>query len=169
MTRHYRPSTSHLIGTVFKPAAVNLKQLALMIMALTFSSPSEACRESQQPSERLASAHHKGIFDAIALVRVQQATYLREQGEDAHPWRATATVERILKGSYYPSDVQFERGWGSSACDDGQTIPKAGDLWVVYFWHRPDQKMVVWISYPAAVASLADPQINISDITRNRP
>jgi hypothetical protein len=68
-------------------------------------------------------------------------------------------VEKVLVGAYASKHLSFERGWGSSACDDGRPAPKAGDLWVTYFWKRGPEDQPIWKTYPAKVAFAADPKL----------
>jgi hypothetical protein len=134
-------------------------RLFCALTAAASAVPAEACRVFLEPSERLAMGHERKIFSAVTLVRIVRAGYTSKAFSDAHPWRASAKVEQVLLGSYTTKEVQFERGFGSSACDDGRPVPKARELWVVYFWSPPDNSKVVWISYPANVAFGADPRI----------
>ena len=119
----------------------------------------QACRAAFSPAERLSMGYRAGAISAAVLVRVTEAHYTRGRFSDAHPWRATATVEGVLRGAYPARNVVFERGWGSAACDDGHAVPAAGERWVVYFWRRGPGDQPVWYSYPAQVAFAADPII----------
>ena len=125
--------------------------------ALAVSGACQACRVSLPPARRLALGYERGAISAIALVRIKQAGYTQAPFSDAHPWRASGTVERVLRGSYPHAVVSFERGFGSSACDDGRLPPKAGERWVIYFWKRGAGDQPVWLSYPATLAYAADP------------
>lgn len=122
------------------------------------STPSHACRVFLMPKKRLDSGYESAI-SAVALVRVTEAQYTHAPIADAHPWRATATVLQVFQGSYPAKTMQFQRGWGSAACDDRSPIAKAGSLWVVYFWKRAEGDQPVWQSYPADVAFKADPRL----------
>lgn len=121
------------------------------------STAAEACRVYLAPPERLAMGRSRNVFSAIALVRVDEAHHTSPAFSDTHPWRALATIRRVLSGTYPKDKVWFDRGGGSSACDDGHSVPEAGSLWVVYFWTHPDGRKLVWVSYPADVAFAADP------------
>lgn len=124
---------------------------------LTIETSSEACRVSMGPEQRLARGYAKGAISAVALVEVSRANYTSPPNGDAHPWQASATVKRVLRGPYAPQRVRFTRGWGSAACDDGHPAPKVGEQWVIYFWKRAKNDQPVWQSYPANVAYAADP------------
>ena len=106
-----------------------------------------------------------GAISAVAIVRITDAGYTRAAFGDAHPWRATATIRRLVQGSYAAQTVQFERGRGSAACDDGRPPPKAGEVWVIYFWKRADGDQPVWLSYPASLAFEADPRLRASGLS----
>ena len=123
--------------------------------------PTLACRINLPPKERTAHGYVSGAISAVVLVRVASSAHTAEPSGDAKPWRAVATVERVVRGSYLPAQVVFERGWGSSACDDGHLIARVGELWVVYFWKQADGKQLVWQSYPAATAFRADTGLSI--------
>ena len=133
--------------------------VAASMLACT-ASPAQACRGYIPPAGRLAMGHGNNIFSTIALVRIDEAHYTSAAIGDAHPWRASATVQNVLSGTYTEDHVRFDRGWGSSACDDGRPAPEAGSLWVVYFWTHPDGRKLVWITYPADVAFAADPLLS---------
>jgi hypothetical protein len=132
---------------------------AAAMATLPLATPSQACRFAQSAEDRLASGYASKAISAVALVRITKAGYIGPAAGDAHPWRASATVLRVLRGSYAGHRLSFERGWGSSACDDGRPPPKAGELWVVYFWSRGPGDQPVWKTYPADVARAADPKI----------
>lgn len=136
--------------------AVLRMAVAASMMACT-ANPAQACRGYMPPTARLAMGHSSNIFTTIALVRVDEAHYTGAAFGDSHPWQASATTQKVLSGTYVKDHVRFDRGWGSSACDDGRPAPKAGSLWVLYFWTHPDGRKLVWISYPADVAFEADP------------
>ena len=127
-----------------------------------FSTTSHACRVNLMPKERLAMGYESRAISAAVLVRVTGAQYTRDPVADAHAWRASARILRVLRGTYPAKSVQFDRGWGSAACDDGHPRAKAGEHWVVYFWQPADGRQRVWQSYPAEVAFKADPRIGSS-------
>ncbi|MES2442930.1 MAG: hypothetical protein V4574_08875 [Pseudomonadota bacterium] len=133
--------------------------IAIAGALLAMPSPSRACRVYLAPAQRLAMGYDSGAISAVALVRITGAGYTGVRRGDAHPWRASATVRRLLRGSHTATSVGFERGWGSAACDDGRPPPKAGEVWVIYFWKRPDGEQAVWLTYPASVAFEADPRL----------
>jgi hypothetical protein len=128
---------------------------ALTVIMLTVQ-PASACRVFLGAEERVSSAYRRGDVTAVLLVHVEQATYTREQLDDAHPWQATAATKRLLWGTYSGSQVSFHGGESSAACDLGYSIPSAGDEWVVYI-----SKMdgLVWIALPKQAALQADPSI----------
>jgi hypothetical protein len=127
--------------------------------AVAGASPSSACRVYLPPERRLAMGYERGAISAVALVRVTSAGYTRAPIGDAHPWRALATIQRLFRGSYPAPVARFDRGMGSAACDDGRPPPKAGELWVIYFWQRGRGDQPVWQSYPADIAFRADPRL----------
>lgn len=101
----------------------------------------------------------------VALVRISEARHLtfpvsrelrrRTPGYE-DPWRATAFVTRLLVGQQSPELVIFDRGWGSSACDDGTSMPRKGDKWVVYYVSGDHGEADVLETYPLHVAMRAD-------------
>lgn len=124
--------------------------------------PVQACRVRLSPEENLHGAYEKGIFSSVAVVTIADAKYTQQPISDAHPWSATANVDLLLFGSFEPNTVTFERGWGSTACDDGHPLAQTGEKWVVYFWKHPERGQLVWASYPLEVASAADPMVERS-------
>jgi hypothetical protein len=108
----------------------------------------------------LAGGYKSGAISSVAIVRITGAEYTGEPVGGAHPWQASADIERIIQGSPPAQTVRFERGWGSAACDDGRPPPTIGELWVVYFWRRSSGDQPVWQTYPADVAFEADPRIH---------
>ena len=131
--------------------------LALAVTAI--ATPSAACRVALPPEQRIAMGYQRGTISAVLLVQVKAAKYTAAAFSDAHPWQATATVERVLRGSYPAKVVRFTRGWGSAACDDGHPVAKSGEKWVVYLWKRRDGDQTVWQTYPARIAFAADPRL----------
>lgn len=140
-----RKCVQHLTGTIG----------LLTVITLTVQ-PASACRVMHSPEERVSSAYLRDDVIAVVLVHVEQATYIREQSYDAHPWQATATTKSLLRGIYTGSQVIFYGGESSAACDLGYSIPSAGDEWIVYI-SRKDSR--VWIALPKQVALQADPNI----------
>lgn len=128
------------------------------VLALA-SAPVEACRVRLSPQEKLNGGYAREIFSSVALVTIADAKYTGEAISDTHPWSATANVDHLLLGSFEPKTVTFERGQGSSACDDGHPLAQIGEKWIVYFWKHPQRGQLVWASYPLQVASAADPVV----------
>ena len=124
---------------------------------LVTATPSEACRAHRSPEQRLAGGCKSGAISSVALVRISGAEYTAAQMGDAHPWRASATIVRVVQGSYSGKTVRFDRGNGTSMCDDGLPPPAVGEAWVVYFWKSTKTDEAVWVSYSAKVAYAADP------------
>ena len=144
----------------YVPAVIrNALLSAVAIATLIVATPSYACRVNLPPDRRLARGYAVQAISAVALVRITAAQYTQPAFGDARPWRAFAKVKRTLHGSYAPRTLSFDRGWGSAACDDGRSLPKTGELWVIYFWTRGTGDQPVWQSYPLEVARRADPMI----------
>lgn len=148
----------------YDPSMPKLRWILLFLSALCgIAPPIQACRSNQPPPERLARGYDRKIISAVALVRITNAKYLAEPIADSHPWRVSGRIERVYRGGFATETVQFERGFGSSWCDDGEAMPNPGDLWVVYYWKMPEGKQAVWQSYPMKVAIGADPRLPSSD------
>jgi hypothetical protein len=133
-----------------------------MLSTIAIATPSEACRAWRSPQQKLADGYRISAISAVALITIKTAEYTAEPSADAHPWSASAKIDRVVFGSYDGKSVSFGRGWGSAACDEGYPLPKPGDRWVVYFWKRPEGDQIVWATYPLAIASNADPSLPIT-------
>jgi hypothetical protein len=139
------------------------------VLATFAASPSaEACRVFRSPEQRIAETYTKGTELRVALVRIAEARHLtfpmsqelrrRIPGYE-DPWRATASVTRMLAGEQSPELVIFDRGWGSSACDDGTKMPRKGDEWVVYYVPGRHGEAEVLETYPREIAMHADARL----------
>lgn len=140
---------------------MKLLSFAVAVAILTTGASAQACRAYRSPAQRLSDGYKNGAISAVALVTISRADYTQASNGDAHPWAASATVQRVVRGRYPERIVRFERGWGSSACDDGLPPPKKGESWVVYFWKRAEGDQLVWQTYPAEVVSAADPLLSL--------
>jgi hypothetical protein len=118
--------------------------------------PASACRVRLSEEQRVSNAYRRDDVAAVMLVRVDEAAYTSEQSFDAHPWRALATADHILRGAYSGGQVAFYGGLGSTACDLGYSMPIAGEEWIVYV-SKGDGR--VWNAFPKQVAFRADPSI----------
>ena len=145
---------------------VSRYSLLAILASFVFATPSEACRVYRSPEQRIADGYRSGAISAVALVTIESATYTSEPFGDSHPWSATAKIDRVLRGAYQTKSVSFVRGWGSAACDDGHSAPKAGDRWVVYFWKPAEREQEAWVTYPLDIAALADPSVLAADVLR---
>jgi hypothetical protein len=135
--------------------------LTIIVAAISVGSPADACRAYRSPEQMVADGYRGGSISAVALVEIDSAKHTRSPIGDAHPWSASARVERVLRGSYSAQNIVFERGWGSAACQEAHPLPKAGDRWVVYFWRRTERDHAVWATYPFDVAVSADPSLSL--------
>jgi len=136
--------------------------------ALAIATPSDACRVARSPEQKLKDGYSTGAISGVALVTIKATKFIREPSGDAHPWAAAATIDQVVRGSYETKTVNFERGWGSTACDEGYAPPTPGDRWIVYFWKQPRGEQVVWATYPLAVASASDPTLLSLQIGHDR-
>lgn len=134
--------------------------ILLGIVAATLAAaPAQACRVFLSPKQRIASGYKEQIFTGVALVRIERARHVQERYGDTHPWEASATVQRALSGRYRARTVTIDGGWGSSRCDIGAPMPKTGDLWIVYYWTKPDGTQDTHQAYPLKMAAAADPRV----------
>lgn len=131
--------------------------LILALLVVLVPPPASACMINRLPADRLESAYQQDIIIGRAIVVVQSASYIREMDRDTHPYRVTAHTVRAQSQTTLPQTTQFERGWGSAACDLGFSKPAAGDRWVVYFWRDDAGQAKVWEAFPLAIALAADP------------
>lgn len=116
---------------------------ACATLATLMAAPSaRACRVFTSPEQRISAAYARHSELRVAVVRVIEARHLetwtvREMGrlhsDYEAPWRTAARVTKLIVGAESPELLVFDRNHGSAACDDGTTMPKAGDQWVVYY------------------------------------
>jgi hypothetical protein len=129
--------------------------LALSLMAAP--TLAKACAVMIPPGERVETARAKGTIVAVAIVQVTGATYRKQPVHDLRPWRAKASLTQVLQGDAPPATVEFERGWGSAACEwSAPPLPRSGDRWVVYFWRDRVSGLRPWLAMPLAEAKTLD-------------
>ncbi len=121
------------------------------------------------PEQRVENAYSKHPDLRVAVVSVTESRHLTSPVKGMEqtlrrldtryeaPWRATAAVKKIIVGQGSPELLVFDRGWGAAACDDGTTMPRRGDKWVVYYTSSSSTGTAnVLESYPLATASRID-------------
>lgn len=129
-------------------------------MALTLGSATvtAACTVNIPPPARIEFGKSQGTIEGVAVVSVKSAQYIAEKDADMHPWRAIAMITETHEGANLPSVIQFERGWGSSACEwNTPARPNAGDRWVIYFWKNRAGAYRPWLAMPEHEAEEFDP------------
>lgn len=131
--------------------------VALSLLALPGSA--EACRVYRPPAQKIVDGYRLGAISSVALVRITAADFIGPEDRDVHPWRASARIERVVRGNNPVRTLSFERGYGSSACQEPYPLPRRGEVWVLYFWSANPGRQAVWASYPLSVASQADPAL----------
>ena len=137
-----------------------LRRLFIVLAILTASAaPAQACRAYRSPADRIAGLRSHTGFAGALLVRVNTARYTEPARRDYHPWQADATIRRSLGAGRQPGAIRFGRSGSTSACDDLTPVPARGDLWVLYLSRSGDNKVVVNLSYPLAVAKREDPRL----------
>ena len=128
----------------------------LVLAMLLVSDVASACFAYLSPQARIAISYRADAALVAVLVRVDDAVYVGNQIQDAHPWAATVSVDRPLRGTFSGGDIVLRGGLGSSACDLGYGLPKHGDRWVAYLSSKDGS---VRHAFPAHVAYEADPTI----------
>jgi hypothetical protein len=137
--------------------------VAASVAAVALPQSAHACRVFLTPKQRIANAYADNAELQVAIVRITGARHLSfpqpssgiaRKGEA--PWRATASVTKILVGDRSPELVVFDRNWGRSTCDDGTTMPKEGNEWVVYYLSTYQGRVNILESYPSNVAKSGD-------------
>jgi len=129
----------------------------------------QACRVMRSPEQRIEDGYRTHPDLKVAFVRIGAARHLSNDmirklhnlyRDYESPWRATASVTKVVIGQGSPELIVFDRNWGSAACDDGTPMPSRGDPWVVYYTsdHLIDAATVLE-SYPLAAALKADPRL----------
>lgn len=121
----------------------------------------------RSPQQRIADAYASHPDLKVAIVRVTDARHfstamIREAKtrlpDFEPPWRATASVVKMIVGDVSPELLAFDRKWTS--CDEGTPKPRRGDEWVVYY----NSDSVVGMpniveSYPLMEARKADSRL----------
>ncbi|WP_120048269.1 hypothetical protein [Aurantiacibacter aquimixticola] len=105
----------------------------------------------------MTRAYAEEVIAARAVVRVENAQYIRESSNDTHPYRVRTALVRGTHDNVPDSDT-FEAGWGSAACDYGFAKPEPGDIYALYYWRRADGSLAVWMALPIDEARLSDPR-----------
>lgn len=127
----------------------------------------EACRPLKSPTQRIQEAYAKHSDLRVALVTIDQARHLmnpmlraakKTNPDFEGPWRATASVFKLVLGDESPELLIFDRN--DDSCDDGTTMPNAGDQWVIYYTSdHPIGFATVLESYPINVARRVDARV----------
>lgn len=129
--------------------------ISAALVAAVVAAPSEACRLSQTPAQKLESGYKNNAITSVAIVRVTGSAYINLPSGETYAWSASAAVQRLVRGSYSAPEVTFKQNLYS--CDVAYPMAKAGDFWVVYLSKGSDGLETVWAFYPADVAYVADP------------
>jgi hypothetical protein len=132
------------------------------VASLLLPALASACAVFMSPAERIAMGYryNGGIYNAVAIVRVDRARYAGAAAGDTHPWTAIASILRTVKGKFKSTILSFNGGQGSSACETRQPIvPSVGEKWALYIRKRPDGAQLVHQSYPLDIALKADPRL----------
>ena len=136
--------------------------LAVLMSALlaSLSSPANACRFFEPVQNRIERGYSQGVIEAVARVEIASARHIREAQGDTHPWRATARLLQPVAGNNPPDTVEFERGWGSAACEWSKPpLPQRGDVWIVYFWKDRAGALWPWLAMTDDDARRYDPKM----------
>ncbi len=144
------------------------KIFAGLVIASLVSTPAYACRSFTAPADRIERGYDTATIKAAAIVVIESATHTNQPSADIHPWKATARVVQPANAPQLPESIEFERGWGSSACEwNLPPLPETGDRWMVYFWVDNDGEYRPWLAMTEAEAREFDPRANT--ITATRP
>ncbi len=138
----------------------------VLLLSAVGISDAVACRIHLPTGQRIANAYLHAPSIHVAVVTIDRTRRLsiaalraRSVPESRLPWRASATVSRMVVGGQSPEIVVFDRG--VSSCDDGdEPMPDAGALWVLYY--TPSDRMgvaEVIESYPLTVAMQNDSRL----------
>jgi hypothetical protein len=131
--------------------------LAFVLSLACVPAASQACRAYIPPEKRIQTRIADGTIVAAAIVQVTAAKHLRHAAGDMHPWRAKASFVQVLYGKRLPEKAEFERGWGSAACEwNLPRLPQHGDRWVIYFWRNQTAGLKPWLAMPLAEAKALD-------------
>jgi hypothetical protein len=146
---------------------------AALVLSAVVIQPAQACRVMLPAERRIESFYQAHTDLQVAIVSIADARHLSNdiirklhslhRGYEA-PWRATALVTKMLVGRESPELVMFDRNWGSAACDDGTTMPRRGDKWIIYYTTASSIGMpIVLDSYPLSIALKADQRLRERD------
>lgn len=131
-------------------------------LALACATPSvaHACRAFIPPEQRIETGFENELIQGVAVVKIVEARHLSAAEADMHPWRARASLVEVLHGKGLPREIEFEKGWGSAACEWGlPALPAPGDKWVIYFWSGGAGKYKPWLAMTLSEARTFDPEL----------
>jgi hypothetical protein len=134
----------------------------ILVLSLIAISPAaaQACAVFTPPGKRIEARTADGTIVAAAIMHVTEARYLDRPVAYLRPWRARAALAKVLRGDQLPTTVEFERGWGSAACEwNNPRLPRRGDQWVIYFWRDRATGLKPWLAMPLAEARILDARL----------
>ena len=134
----------------------------IVLTAVSFATPSEACRVSLTPQEQLASDYKAGVIATVTLVQVTKVSLIDVVFVGGNSWQASASVQRVLRGAYPERTMLFDQG--PSICNRKYPLPSIGDQWVVFLSKNEHGDQIVREAYPADVAYAADPSLYTVDV-----
>lgn len=137
-------------------------KLALTLLAVGSLAPTaaEACRVNLPPHVRMM-----GDFDGVVVGVVENPRQGLQTGERP-AWDAIVRVTRVVEGHDRLTRYPIGRTGQSADCDDGQLMPAAGEVWVVYLRDLSDDRSDSTISYPLALARREDVRFRSQQSTR---
>ena len=125
---------------------------------MALPAPAAACAINIPPPQRIQNGLETGTIAGVAIVAIDNAHYTAKPIADAHPWKASAKIVEVRRGAGLPKVIEFERGWGSSACEwNTPPLPAKGSRWVVYFWQDRSGAYRPWLAMTEAEARQFDP------------
>lgn len=129
---------------------------ALTVLFSTIaSSGASACRGPIDYAHLIKNITSKSVL----LVDVVHAAYDRSGygSISNHPWSGVVAVNRVMAGQSPVHHYEISRTGSSAACDDGVSVPRPGDKWVVYLGKSDDGRIGVFLTLPLARALSFDP------------
>lgn len=127
--------------------------LAVLGMGCLAPTAAEACRVNLPPHVRIARD-----FDGVVVGVVENPRLNNRASRERPGWDAVVRVTRVVEGQARLGRYRIGRTGDSAACDDGQPMPAAGELWVVYLRDLPGDRTDSAISYPLTFSRQADPR-----------
>jgi hypothetical protein len=141
--------------------------LGAIVASVTLSTSAQACRVPQPVESVIARIYVDRPALQVASVTITDARLLRSESIDQvkqhyasfAPWRATASVRKMLVGQSSPEFIVLDGGWGRADCNPNFKMPGRNGRWIIYYTSDSLGRANVHLSLPLRIAVEADPRV----------